>query len=232
MKSLRIVDNRMPAFCWQEKAVLRDIRKSFKTSEIVTAMAVYTALTEVASNKTSDEFEIKRLTLSKMLGRSESSIDYYLSKMVKMGIIKKKPLAVEHEYRCLVITLDRSQRAEEVYQPTGTPVPVQKDTCTSPLVNGLEEHTGRRTNIKKAAGAASWGKGEGEGRKILRTILHGFPGDLEENIDLIFDSTPDLISASTVAREAARWAERGDMRSPKRALETVIQQVLKKRRKS
>jgi hypothetical protein len=234
MKNLRLVDNRMPPFCWQEKAVVRKIREKTKTSEIATALAIYGVLTELASNFTSDEFDIKTRTIAKMVGRSERSAGRYLSKLEKIGAIKKKPLIEDGECRCLTIVLVHS-----VMTPTegvGTPMTGGGDMGVGGWGHGcpssLEEHTGRRTHVKKAARAASREEVGGEGRKILRTILHGFPGDLEENIDLIFDSTPDLISASTVAREAARWAERGNMRSPKRALETVIQQVLKKRRKS
>lgn len=131
MSSVRVTDSRMPPFCWQDKAVLRLIRASFKKSEVATAIAIYTVLTMYASNKQSDEFHLKRQTLCDFVGRSANVVDTYLGRLAELGVIRKEPVAYDNMYRCMNFHL-LPLPTVEVSLPTGTPSSADREASPCP----------------------------------------------------------------------------------------------------
>jgi hypothetical protein len=150
MKNVRVRDQRMPPFCWQDKAVLRLIHSAFKKSEIATALAVYTTLTMYASNNGSDEFQIRRQKLADFIGRSVDCLDRYLAQFEELSLIEKAPLSRDGWYRCLDIQLlgcpdepspnmsDQRQGMTAPVQEVAAPIrpPGAADTATPPHPQG------------------------------------------------------------------------------------------------
>lgn len=236
VQTIRMSDGRMPAFRWQEKAISRKIREGSKASEYHALDTLYSVLTELASNMTSDEFEVKRRTLAKMFKRCERSVDTYISKLEKMGVIEKRPIVKDGEYRGLSIKLIPLKPAEGVGQPAAIPGSMGCHTRGSGLLNSLEEHTCRRTNIKEeAAGGAESLFTDEEDREMrlsLMRTLRDFPGDTESHVSKIMKAAEGSGTlAKKMAREAALWAEKGNIKSPTGAIKTVIKQVLTKKGK-
>lgn len=164
MKHARVTDARMPPFCWQDKSAIRLIRRSFKASEVATALAIYLTLTELASNNESDEFKVRRATIGDRVGRSSlRSVDKYLDRLAGIGLVDKRPLTRDNEYRCMIIrllttpkedakegrdsdgvvqsTAPPPQPAAEVAQPVATPSATDCSTPCSPVPIESEEHT-------------------------------------------------------------------------------------------
>lgn len=157
--AVHVRDIREAPFCWQEKTALRLIRNSFKPSEAPVAGYVYVALTELASDHQRQDFQIKRMTLAKRVGRSGNVLDSYLNRLADLKLIEKSPMAVDGEYRCMTIRLLPAQAVVEqedeaplpavgVSLPTGTPpsslptrtpVPTHRDTPPCPQGNSSEE---------------------------------------------------------------------------------------------
>lgn len=156
----RVSDGRMPAFCWQEKAALRLIREKFKPSERATALAIYSTLTELASNNQTDEFKVKRQTVGAMVGRSSvRSVDHYLDSLSDIGLVDTRPLVIDGEYKCLVVRL---LPTPQVVQPTATPVQstappsaTHNTTPRSPLHIRSEESSPLKNPLTEFAGSPS-----------------------------------------------------------------------------
>jgi len=87
-------DIRNAPFQWQEKAVMRFIRKSFekeKGNKLAFAIAVYVCLTEIASNQQSDVFIFTQSALAKMTGLSRTTISEILTRFEKLRLIAREP---------------------------------------------------------------------------------------------------------------------------------------------
>jgi hypothetical protein len=163
---LRVEDGRRQPWCWQEKPILKYIRKSFEKGEIATATAIYVALTEIASNRQSDSFNTKRATIAEMVGRSANSVDRYLGRFEELELINKEVIVYDNWNRGVRIQLrstpkaerykmaggeeDESPSVEGVPSPIGppnkdlpssigTPPPTGEATSPHPLVDDLEE---------------------------------------------------------------------------------------------
>jgi hypothetical protein len=154
----------MPAFCWQEKAALRFLREKFKPSEVVTATAVYVTLTELASNNQADEFRVKRQTLGDMIGRSVDSIDIYLSRLEEIGLVEKRAIVIDNEYKCIAIRLlprpattectrPPAESAPLVAEPTRPPTSIPSATPPNPLGIELEESSPKKNLHVESAGS-------------------------------------------------------------------------------
>lgn len=178
----RVQDRRMPAFCWQEKSALRLIRKTFKPSERATALAVYATLTELASNNQADEFKVKRQTVGEMVGRSSvRSVDHYLDCFEKLGLIEKRPLVIDNEYKCLVIRLlptpqvgqpdtPPTQPVAIPVQPTAPPVAIHRDTPGNPLHIESEESLLQKNLHTEFAPSAQSTSAEGEEAETVEGV--------------------------------------------------------------
>jgi len=94
-------DIRNAPFQWQEKAVMRFIRKSFekeKGNKLAFAIAVYVCLTEIASNQQSDVFIFTQSALAKMTGLSRTTISEILTRFEKLRLIAREPNYDEHGF--------------------------------------------------------------------------------------------------------------------------------------
>lgn len=170
---LEVRDIREAPFCWQEKAALRLIRSKIKPSEAPVAGYVYVALTELASNKETNQFKVKRMTLAEMVSRSGNIVDGYLNQLVELGLIEKSPVVIEGEYRCMNIRLlpcplgvqsVAPLPTGEVSLPTGTPpstlptetpVPAHEETSPCPQGNSSEESSSEKNLHPRKPGATS-----------------------------------------------------------------------------
>jgi hypothetical protein len=73
-------------FCWQEKAVLRQIRQ--ECPKYGPTLAIYHALTEVASDKQSDTFQTTHEWISNLAGFSTRTVIRRLPELVRLGLIQ------------------------------------------------------------------------------------------------------------------------------------------------
>lgn len=182
MAQLRVEDGRRQPWCWQEKPILKYIRKSFEKGEIATATAIYVALTEIASNRQTDAFNTKRATVAEMVGRSANSVDRYLSRFQELGLLEKEVVVYDNWNRGVRIRLLPTPKAERykmsgdepeesppvegvpspigppneslVPSPIGPPPPTGEATSPHPLVDDIEESQERRILNGETATAA------------------------------------------------------------------------------
>src|SRR5450759_4220174 len=78
-----------PPFAWQDKRVLRKIRQSFDSQHTVaSALAVYNALTEIASDFQSPEFVTTAFHISNRAGLSERTAGERVRDLHRIGAIE------------------------------------------------------------------------------------------------------------------------------------------------
>jgi len=79
---------RKQPFCWQEKHVLRTIREMFEqTGNAGSALLVYHALTEIASDKQSDVFVTTCACIGQRAGLSARTVNRIIPVFERLGII-------------------------------------------------------------------------------------------------------------------------------------------------
>ena len=78
------------AWCWQDKAVMRIIRENFSGKKLTTAVAIYQSFTELASNNECDIFNAYYSQISKLAGKSVSTIKIYCKDFIRLRLIEKK----------------------------------------------------------------------------------------------------------------------------------------------
>jgi hypothetical protein len=92
---LSIHDERRSPFCWQEHAAVELIRRSFSGAELKTALAVYLALTYVASNRHAqggrDGFAAGRKEVAAIAGIKPETFDKTAVVLAGVGLIEKRP---------------------------------------------------------------------------------------------------------------------------------------------
>jgi hypothetical protein len=75
-------------WCWQSKAARRAIREAFDTSNnVASALGVYDALTEEASNKKAQTFTTTHAWLQSLSGVSVSTVKKVLAVFVEMKLV-------------------------------------------------------------------------------------------------------------------------------------------------
>jgi hypothetical protein len=80
--------SKRPPFCWQEKHVLRTIREMFEaTGNVGSALLVYQALTEIASDMQSDIFVTTYSHIAQRAGLSARTVNRVIPTFEKLGII-------------------------------------------------------------------------------------------------------------------------------------------------
>ena len=83
----RNISSRAP-FCWQEKQALRSIRARFEDSNKTPyALAIYLALTELASDRQCETFQGGIATIAKKAGTSYKTTLEYLRELEVLGVI-------------------------------------------------------------------------------------------------------------------------------------------------
>jgi hypothetical protein len=93
-------------FCWQHKPALRLIRDSFDTEKTVaSALGVYLALTEIASDKESEIFETTHGWLAQKSGLSARTVQNRLAGLSQIGLVKVSTPALKSPstYRLLPV---------------------------------------------------------------------------------------------------------------------------------
>lgn len=75
-----------PPFCWQDKPTLRKIRELAPSPG--SALAVYLALTEIASDKESDTFQTTHHYIGKVSGFSWRTVLERLKDLQRIGVIE------------------------------------------------------------------------------------------------------------------------------------------------
>jgi DNA-binding Lrp family transcriptional regulator len=75
-------------FCWQHKPALRKIREAFDAEKTVTtALAVYLALTEIASDEESEKFQTTHSWISQKSGVSPRTVQTRLNQLKEIRVI-------------------------------------------------------------------------------------------------------------------------------------------------
>lgn len=76
------------AYSWQEKTALRKIRESCEGKKAACdVLAIYLALTEIASDRKTDRFIVDQLYLSEKAGMSLSTLKRHLPDLVSIGVV-------------------------------------------------------------------------------------------------------------------------------------------------
>jgi hypothetical protein len=76
-------------WCWQSKVARRKIREAFdSTHNVATALSVYDALTEIASDETSDTFKTTHAWIQRISGASVRTIQNHLKVFAELGLVR------------------------------------------------------------------------------------------------------------------------------------------------
>ena len=96
-----------PAFCWQSKAALRQIRES--VHDYGSALAVYVALSVVASDKQAEAFTTTHQWLASLSGFGVSTVKLRLKELERIGLVKitTPPIKAPCTYSLLAIASER-----------------------------------------------------------------------------------------------------------------------------
>jgi hypothetical protein len=128
-------------YCWQSKAALRKIRDAFDDEKTVaSAIAVYCALTEIASDKASEKFQTTHGWLGQKSGLSPRTVQNRLVILESIELLKvTTPLL----------------KAPSTYQLLSVPQPLPNDTQplpndTQPLPNDTQPLPNDTQRTKKA----------------------------------------------------------------------------------
>jgi len=78
-------------FCWQDKEIIRFIRKQYSGKKRTTAQAVYLVLSEIESNYGKKHgFPAYYIQIGDMCGKSSSTAKRYCDEFIKFGILQKE----------------------------------------------------------------------------------------------------------------------------------------------
>ncbi len=78
-------------YCWQNKKVLTHITETFAESDrAASARSVYVALSEVASDKRSDTFKVRKALIAYKAGVSIKTVERILKDLEKLGLVKSE----------------------------------------------------------------------------------------------------------------------------------------------
>ena len=116
-------DAKRIAFAWQDKISLRRIREQIP--DYGSALAVYVALTVVASDKESDEFQTTQEWVAQLSGFDARTVRRRLPDLERIGVVKitTPPLRVPSTYRLLRSAMV-SQRKDIVSERSDTVRPL------------------------------------------------------------------------------------------------------------
>lgn len=92
------------AYCWQSKSILRKIREAFDgTHDVGSALLVYLALTEIASDEQDGEFTTTHAWIAGKSGLSTATVKRRLATLIELGIVEVKTPALRapSNYRLL-----------------------------------------------------------------------------------------------------------------------------------
>jgi len=85
-----------PPFAWQDKQILRHLRKCYPldnnglNKKLRTAQSIYLSICELASNCANNKFQATNHTIAKCSGVSTSTARRYLDDFIKLKILRKE----------------------------------------------------------------------------------------------------------------------------------------------
>jgi hypothetical protein len=77
-------------FCWQNKGVLRLIQKKYKGQKLTSRVAVYTVLTQIASDSSSEDYETWGIKIMEMAGVGYTTLRTIFNEFGDMKILKRE----------------------------------------------------------------------------------------------------------------------------------------------
>jgi hypothetical protein len=143
-------------FCWQHKAALRKIRKAFDAEKTVaSALAVYLALTEIASDSEAEFFQTTHAWISQKSGVSPRTVQDRLNGLAEISVVKiiTPALKSPSTYRLLPVTqpLPNARQRTKSEALLSSEEPKKKENEDFNLVN----HADGKPLTKLTASAAS-----------------------------------------------------------------------------
>ncbi|HRZ34010.1 MAG TPA: hypothetical protein P5548_03890 [Candidatus Moranbacteria bacterium] len=109
-------------FCWQSKDILRLIQKKYKGQKLTSRTAVYTVLTQVASDSSADEYETWGVKVMEMAGVGYTTLRNIFNEFVDLKIIKRKQERTKKgTYGKLEISLLEPKPTDSQSKPNGKP---------------------------------------------------------------------------------------------------------------
>jgi hypothetical protein len=149
-------------WCYQSKAALRTIREANDTTgNLTSALATYSALTEYASNKASDCFEVAQSYIGMMTGLHRNTVGKRLQELAALGLIQMHVPALKAlaTIRLLRFPSD-AQPGCNVAQPRGSDAAsfgnvaqVVKNERLGTIEEQIEEHTEESKEVRRKASA-------------------------------------------------------------------------------
>jgi hypothetical protein len=93
-------------FCWQSKSARRKIRDAFDaTNDVASALGVYDALTEIASDEQSETFKTAHAWIARMSGVSARTIQGRLKVFVELGLVAISTPKLREKSTYIMLTL-------------------------------------------------------------------------------------------------------------------------------
>lgn len=77
-------------FCWQSKKILRMIQINYAGQKLTSRVAVYTVLTQVASDNSAEEYETWGVKIMEMAGVGYTTLRNIFNEFEGLKIIKRK----------------------------------------------------------------------------------------------------------------------------------------------
>jgi DNA-binding Lrp family transcriptional regulator len=124
-------------FCWQHKGALRKIREAFDAEKTVaSALAVYLALTEIASDEEREVFQTTHAWISQKSGVSPRTVQDRLNGLAEIGVVQ-------------IITPALKSPSTYWLLPVSQPLPnARQRTKTEPPPSSEEQKKNTTKNIK------------------------------------------------------------------------------------
>lgn len=136
------------AFCWLQKTILRRIREAFDATEgTASALVVYLALVEIASDYQRDEFEATHAYISQKSGLARRTVQHRLKILSEIGVISitTPKLKTACTYRLIQLPEKRVSGKKADAQPMRNDAQGMRYDAPR-RVRTLEEYKEERTN--------------------------------------------------------------------------------------
>lgn len=143
-----------PPFCWQHKPALRKIREAFDQEKTVSsALGIYGALTEIASDEESEVFQTTHAYIAQKSGFSPRTVQARLAGLAEIGLVEVSTPSMKtpSTYRLLSV-LSVQQPLPSDTQPLPS---VRQRTKKAPLPSSEESKKNVYEESKEECGATA-----------------------------------------------------------------------------
>jgi len=216
---LIIRDTRHAPFCWQEKNAIRLIRKAFQEergNQLAFAIAIYTVLTEKASNIGSESVKLAQIEISALTGIGRTTINKILQKFEQLRLISStlddsSPNKFQSAKFYTLLTVSNHEHA-----PMLSAVQPANNAVYSKFRNRTEQYTEERLQKNPLRRTSSEeGAGEGDSDKAGYTSKTELSGFIQNNYPQLFYTTfvgqfalmLNTLSGRGVKVDAAAWQQ-------------------------